>query len=55
MAHRIGDISITARTRLVKPPWEVHTILQVRQECGNVTQMQNFVSVDELKRFWEEW
>ena len=35
--------------------WLVHTILQVHRECGNVTAMQNFVSVEELKRLWKEW
>lgn len=54
MARRLGDITVTARTRRVKPPWEVHIVLQVRREQGNVTRMQNFVSVAELRRLWNE-
>lgn len=55
MARRLGDITVTARTRRVKPPLEVHTILQIKREKGNVMRMQNFVSVDELREYWEEW
>lgn len=55
MTRSLGDITVTARTRHVKPPWLVHTILQVRIECGNVTALQNFVSVEEMRRLWKEW
>lgn len=57
MSRRMGSISITARTVRVKPPWPswVHTILQIRREHGNVTVMQNFVSVAELRSLWKEW
>ena len=54
LTRRTGDATIEARTIKVKPPWLVHTILQVRRECGNVTAVQNFVSVDELRRLWDE-
>lgn len=55
ISRRLKAKSVTARTINVKPPWLVHTILQVRRECGNVIATQNFVSVDELKSLWEEW
>lgn len=57
MSRRLGNISISARTIRVKPPWPswVHTVLQIRRECGNITAMQNFVSIDELRGLWQEW
>ena len=55
LTRRMGDVLIEARTIKVKPPWLVSMILQVHRECGNVTAMQNFVSVDEMKSLWREW
>jgi len=55
MTRSLGDITVTARTRRVKPPWEVHMVLQVKREQGNVTRMQSFVSVDDLRKYWREW
>lgn len=52
--RRMGDASIAARTINVKPPWLVKMILQVRRECGNVVATQNFVSVEEMRRLWNE-
>lgn len=56
MTRTLGEITVTARTCRVGPPWPewVHTILQVRRTEGHIVQLQNFASIEDFKRLWKE-
>lgn len=53
MVRTLGPRSVYVRTLRVGPPWPawVHTIAQVRQEDGHIMSIQNFTSVEEMRRY----
>ena len=49
------DVTITASTCRVTPPWDVDMVVQIRLERGNVTYLQNFKTVDAAKQGIHSW
>ena len=49
------DVTITASTCRVRPPWDVDMVIQIRLEQGNVTYLQNFKTVDAAKQRIHSW
>lgn len=49
------DVTITASTCRVTPPWDVDMVVQIRLEQGNVTYLQNFKTVDAAKQGIYSW
>lgn len=54
LEHTLGNLSLTAKTFRVGPPWEVPMILQVRVVKGDYFWVQNFSSIEEAKRYVKE-
>lgn len=53
MVRTLGPVSVSVRTLRVGHPWPVwvHTIAQVRKENGHIMSVQNFTSVEEMRRY----
>ena len=49
------DVTITASTCRVRPPWDVDMVIQIRLEQGNVTYLQTFKTVEDAKRSIHGW
>ena len=50
-----SDITVTASTCRVSPPWDVDMVIHIRLEQGNVTYLQNFKTVDAAKQNIHSW
>lgn len=50
LERRLHGYSITARTKAVGYPWQVEMIIQLREQYGNMITLQNFATVDDLRR-----
>ena len=49
------DVTVTASTCRVSPPWDVDMVIHIRLEQGNVTHLQNFKTVDAAKQSVHSW
>ena len=55
LTRTMRDVTITASTCRVSPPWDVDMVVQVRLEQGNVTYLQNFKTVEAAKQSVHNW
>ena len=49
------DLTVSAQTCRVDPPWTVDMIVQIRMEKGHISWVQNFKSVDAAKEYMDRW
>lgn len=56
LERRLHGYAITATTKAVGYPWQVDMIIQLRETYGNMITLQNFATVDDLRRVkgWKE-
>lgn len=50
LERRYKGYEIIAKTRAVGYPWTVDTIIQLRETYGNMITLQNFASVEQLRK-----
>ena len=55
LTRTMRDVTITASTCRVSPPWDVDMVIHIRLEQGNVTYLQNFKTVDAAKKNIHSW
>ena len=55
LTRTMRDVTITASTCRVSPPWDVDMVVHIRLEQGNVTYLQNFKTVDAAKESIHIW
>ena len=55
LTRKKRDVTVTASTCRVSPPWDVDMVIHIRLEQGNVTYLQNFKTVDAAKQSVHSW
>lgn len=50
LERRYNGYELIAKTKAVGYPWEVDTIIQLRETYGNMITLQNFAGVEQLRK-----